>query len=166
MADLSTIRTNINAVDEKLKPLLSERMDLAGLVAASKQASSQAEGVQPTVFVKVREEEILSAVDAGEHTEAIRHLMREIMGTSRRYQYMLLLKSGALQDVFEPYEPGMICHLRLCDAGGLTESLRIVSRYAVRVHEAHGEELVLSAKDAGELTTLRMQLYREGYILP
>ena len=163
MRELSEIRVDINRVDAAIKPLLKERMDLAGDVAAAKQHSAAENHETPVIFVGPREAEILAAVDAGVHTDALRKLMKEIMGVSRRYQYHLLLKSGALADRLGEYKPGSECTLNLKE-GKLTEALRIVLRYDVQVLQADANTLTVTAEDAAEMQALRIQLFAEDHL--
>lgn len=165
MPELSEIRVRINQIDGQLKPLLKERMDLAAEVAAAKEEASKQFGELPCIFVKEREDEILAAVDAGVHTKAVSHLLGEIMGISRRYQYHLLTESGSLCDTFGDYCPGEVCFLTLADGGKLTDALRIICRYQVSVWEANEKQIAVLAEDAKEMTELRVQLYREGLII-
>lgn len=163
MPNLAEIRVEINRIDAALKPLLKERMDQAEQVAAAKRESAAKSGEIPVIFVGPREEEILAAVDAGKHTEAVRILMKEIMGVSRRRQYQMLSASGVLTDRFGSYQPNTPCILPLAE-GKLTAALQIVTRYAVTVVAADSENLTLIAEDAKEMQVLRTQLAAEGLL--
>ena len=163
MRELSEIRVDINRIDAAIKPLLKERMDCAGDVAAAKQHSAAQNQETPVIFVGPREDEILAAVDAGVHTDALRKLMKEIMGVSRRYQYHLLQQSGALADRLGEYKPGSISTLNVKE-GKLTEALRIVLRYDVQVLQADANTLSLTAENATEMQALRIQLFAEDYL--
>ena len=163
MRALSEIRADINRIDAALKTLLKERMDCAGEVAAAKQHTALQNHETPVIFVGPREEEILAAVDAGVHTDTLRKLMKEIMGVSRRHQYHLLQQSAALADRLGAYIPGSVCRLNLKE-GTLTEALRIVLRYDVKVLQADSDTLTVTADDAGELQARCIQLFSENYM--
>ncbi len=163
MPQLNEIRGRINQIDRELQRLLCERMDCASLVAEAKAAQAKMSEREPVIFDAAREEEILNAVNAGEHTEAVRRLYGEIIGVSRRCQYRILTESGMLSDPFAAYqqEAAVLLPVR---RERLTDALRIICRYPARILRADADGVLVTAENPAELRALRVQLCKEGYL--
>ena len=95
--DIKELRTKIDAVDEQLVNLYTERMKLAGQVAEYKKANNM------KIFDSARERQLLDkvATQAGEeHEDSTRILFSTLMELSRSYQSKLLSKtSKAAEDM-------------------------------------------------------------------
>ncbi len=163
MPQLNEIRGRINRIDQELQRLLCERMDCAGLVAEAKAAQAKMSEREPAIFDAAREEEILNAVDAGAHTEAVRRLYGEIMGISRRRQYGILTESGMLSDPFgeTASESGVLLPVK---HERLTDALRIICRYPAKILRADADGVLVTSENPAEMSALRVQLCKEGYL--
>ena len=138
MADLETLRANIDQLDEQLQKLLNDRARLAQQVAHVKQADDQAGGEQAAVFYRPeREAQVLARVKERNQGpldgETVARLFREIMsaclaleqrtrvaflGPAGTFTQQAALKHfghavetvpmGAIDDVFREVEAGAV----------------------------------------------------------
>lgn len=99
--DLNEIRKKIDSVDEKILPLLIERMKLAEQVAEYKKANNI-----PVLNVQ-REQEILEEVkkNAGKYGSALQSVYSAMMEASRSLQHAKLHSGGELRKVIESALP-------------------------------------------------------------
>ena len=109
---LEDIRKEIDALDEKIVPLLKERMNCSLKVAKEKRE----QGLE--IYHPKREEEIINRVNekGGEFGSYIAGVYREIMGVSREAQQIELTPMGSLastivnaKDGIEPIGVSSIC---------------------------------------------------------
>ena len=85
--DLSILRTRINALDDQLRALFLERMEISAEVAAYKRS------VGMPVLDPVREQALLARLSEGldeAHAEAVTSLWKQILELSRALQHQLL----------------------------------------------------------------------------
>ncbi len=156
---LNQIRKQINEIDTVIESLLEKRMVCASLVAEAKEQSAKEQESVPVIFVKEREDEILAAVNSGEHTDAVRYLMQEIMGTSRRHQYRLLTQHGVFSESVNGSSSKVYSVLIL--PGKLTEALQIVCRYQVQILSVDEEKIFFYVDEVLEAQALCNQLFME-----
>lgn len=94
MASLEELRAQLDEIDNEMVSLYERRMDICKEVGEYKVTTGK------KVFDKVREREKLSAVSAKVSDEfykkGIRELYEQLMSMSRKLQYQLLTKKGAL----------------------------------------------------------------------
>ncbi len=94
MEDLLKLREQIDEIDRQIVSLYERRMEISAKVAEYKIETGK------QVFDKKREEEKLSVLKSLAHNDFNRHgiveLFEQIMSTSRKLQYQLLSKKGAL----------------------------------------------------------------------
>ena len=94
MASLEELREQLDVIDDQIVDLYQRRMDICEQVGEYKINTGK------KVFDKNREREKLSAVSAGVTNEfykkGIRELFEQLMSMSRKLQYQLLTKRGAL----------------------------------------------------------------------
>ena len=98
--DLSILRTRINALDDQLRALFLERMEISAEVAAYKRS------VGMPVLDPVREQALLARLSEGldeAHAEAVTSLWKQILELSRALQHQLLAhdtcpQAAALRD--------------------------------------------------------------------
>jgi chorismate mutase len=161
MPQLGEVRGQINEIDRKIKPLLQQRMDCATQVALAKAQQARLAERAPVIFDGRREDEILSAVEAGEHTDSVKRLLQEIMGTSRRHQYRLLVTEGLLVDPFGGYLAGEKAVIPLQE-GKTNAAMQVLSRYQIQLYRLDADSVELSAEEVLEMQALRVQLIAEG----
>ena len=85
--DLSILRTRINALDDQLRALFLERMEISAEVATYKRS------VGMPVLDPVREQALLARLSEGldeAHAEAVTSLWKQILELSRALQHQLL----------------------------------------------------------------------------
>lgn len=94
MASLEELRSQLDEIDEQIVDLYQRRMDICAEVGEYKI------GAGKKVFDKNREREKLETVSAGVSDElykkGIKELFEQLMSVSRKLQYQLLTKKGAL----------------------------------------------------------------------
>ena len=94
MASLEELRSQLDEIDEQIVDLYQRRMDICVEVGEYKI------GAGKKVFDKNREREKLETVSAGVSDElykkGIKELFEQLMSVSRKLQYQLLTKKGAL----------------------------------------------------------------------
>ncbi len=94
MASLEELRNQLDEIDGQIVDLYQRRMDICGEVGEYKISTGK------KVFDKNREREKLAAVSAGVANEfykkGIKELFEQLMSVSRKLQYQLLTKRGAL----------------------------------------------------------------------
>ncbi len=92
--DLSILRGQIDEIDKEIVSLYEKRMEISGKVAEYKIETGK------KVFDREREEQKLTALKGMAHNDFNRHgiveLFEQIMSMSRKLQYQMLTKKGAL----------------------------------------------------------------------